>query len=132
MVNSNPSRLNFPLWGVKIWSAQICLYLSFYLYEGGIWILVSSNLSKPNFPFKWGRVWTLVNSNLSKSNFSFIWESGVWGSKLWSTQICIDLICPLYGGWSLRVQTLVNSNLSRSSFPFIWGEGLNFGQLKSI
>ena len=54
----------------------------------------------------------MVNSNLPRSNFPFIWEG-----QSWSTQICLDLIFPLFG----RVSMLVNSNLARSNFPFISG-----------
>ena len=59
-----------------------------------------------------------LNSNLPRSNFPFMrswgWrrdgvEGRVWGggglgwgykvSELWSTQICLDLLFPLSGGW---------------------------------
>ena len=43
------------------------------------------------------------------------------GGQSWSTQICLDLIFPLFGGGG--GSKLVNSNLPRSNFPFIWGGG---------
>ena len=120
MVNSNLPRSYFPfIWGGQrvnsnlgggqSWSTQICLDLIFPLFGRGsklvnsnlprsnfpfIWgvsKLVNSNLPRSNFPFIWG-VSKLVNSNLPRSNFPFIWEGG------WSTQICLDLILPLFRG----------------------------------
>ena len=48
------------------------------------------------------------------------------GGQSWSSQICLDLNFPLFGGGS----KLVKSNLPRSKFPFILG-GVKVGQVKS-
>ena len=83
----------------------------------------------------------LVKSNLPRSKFPFIWgEEGEGekggGGQSWSSQICLDLNFPLFGGRG--VSKLVKSNLPRSKFPFIWGEGeggkgegVKVGQVKS-
>ena len=82
----------------------------------------------------------MVNSNLPRSNFPFIWEGQRVNSNLprqsWSTQICLDLIFPLFllGGSKFPFTwgglKLVNSNLPRSNFPFI--AGVKVGQLKCL